>query len=117
MMIAALLLSLLPAPAEDWRPALASGDATAYVDMDSIVERDGKRHFRIRLVQTGSPRSVVSTNVMDCAAKSMDAIRMEGWVDGKFEKGEDYPAGKYHYDLTEDPDSAKLIELVCGPIG
>lgn len=117
MMIAALLLAMMPALAEDWRPALASGNATAYVDMDSIVEQDGKRRFRIRLVQTDSPKSVVSTNVMDCAAKSMDTLRMEGWADGKLQKGEDYPAGKYHYEMADDPDSAKLIELVCGPRG
>ncbi len=114
MMIAALLLAM--APAEDWRAAIANEDATAYVDMDSIVERDGKRHFRIRLVPTASPNSVISTNIVDCAAKSMDAVRMERWVDGKLEKGEDYPVGKYHYDLTESPSSAKLIELVCGPL-
>lgn len=105
------LLSVSPAPVEDWRKINLGGE-TIEIDKASIRdEGQGQRAFRARIAIDAST-VMVSDNVMACAAGAMEMRKMETISGGRVTKTQQFAAGERRRILDESGDA--IVTLVCG---
>ena len=111
----ALAATVMPAAMEDWREIQLNRDGRLFVDMDSIREVEGRKHFMVRLEFDDNPGKLFMEVTMDCQTLASEGLNMRAEVNGKVVREETFPEAARPKFNTESGKTDPMYVMICKP--